>query len=289
MQVARHILRPLIVCFCMLTLIVGCSATRLGYDNLPWLISWKSRDYVPLDREQRRWLRERVAEQRDWHCQQELPYYADLLDQLAAPLLATPPDSTQLLAGRSKLEPALDRLLGALAPSLAELLQQLDEQQISALLDNLEQQQSELHDTYVAPDAATQADERQERLEQRLRPWLGRLQTEQQARISEWTAQLEGQNAIWLENRQHWLDLFTASLAEREQADFPDRLERLLTDRESYWTDAFRQRTEINSRLAADMLADVVALNSSRQDNRMRQRLDRLKTDIARIDCSAET
>lgn len=264
----------------------ACSTTRLGYNNLPWLVSWKSRDYVPLTREQRSWLREQVALQRDWHCQQELPRYPALLDQLATPLLNGNPSAKTLLSSRDQLEPTLDRLLTNLAPTLAELLQQLDDDQIAALQQNLNEQQQELYETYVAPDAATQASERQERLERRLRPWIGRLQTEQQTRIAEWSAQLEGQNAIWLDNRSYWLDAFNATLNAREQTDFNARIKRLLTDRESYWTESFRQRTEINSQLAAEMLSDVVALNSSSQNDRLRQRLDRLQADIARIDCS---
>lgn len=282
----RKILGFILISLLVTGLLSACSSTRLGYNNLPWLVSWKSRDYVPLTREQRSWLREEVAMQRDWHCQEELPQYPELLDHLAAPLLNGKPSPAALLHSRNQLEPALDRLLAALAPSLAELLQQLDEEQIAALQQNLNEQQQELYDTYVAPDAATQASERQQRLERRLRPWIGRVQTEQQARIAEWSAQLEGQNAVWLENRRYWLDAFNAILNAREQTDFDARVERLLTDRESYWTDSFRQRTEINSQLAAEMLSDVVRLNSSSQNERLQQRLDRLRADIARIDCS---
>ncbi|SDU14687.1 DUF6279 family lipoprotein [Halopseudomonas salegens] len=288
MPLTRSCLRLLAFSLLVLTLLSACSTTRLGYAHLPWLVSWKSREYVPLNRDQRSWLREQIAEHRDWHCRQELPRYPALLDELADPLLSNPPQGRQLLAARDKIEPALDRLLGALAPSLAELLQQLDETQVAALRHNLEQQHGELYDTYVAPDAATQAAERQQRLEKRLRPWLGRLQADQQQRISEWSAQLEGQNAIWLENRSYWLQAFNAALDQRDQTDFALHVERLLTDRKSYWTETFQRRTEINSQLAADMLSDVVALNSPGQDDRLRQRLDRLKADIAHIDCNTE-
>lgn len=286
MPITRKLLAWVLISFCLAGLLSACSSSRLGYQNLPWLVSWKSRDYVPLTREQRAWLREQVALQRDWHCQQELPGYADLLDQLATPVLNGNPSADSLLDSRNQLEPALDRLLTQLAPTLADLLQQLEEDQIAALQQNLHKQQQELYDTYVAPDDATQANERQERLERRLRPWLGRLQSEQQERIADWSARLSGQNAVWLDNRRYWLDAFTAALDARDKPDFAAQIERLLTDRESYWTDSFRERTEINSQLAAHMLSDVMALNSTSQNARLRQRLDRLQADIERIDCS---
>ena len=269
----------------LLGLLTACSSTRLGYDTLPWLISWKSRDYVDLDRAQRKWLRERVVSHRNWHCHQELPAYPALIDQLASPLLAAEPDSTRLLAGRKAFEQAVDRIMSAVAPSLAELLQQLTPVQVEQLQANLADQHQQLHSRYVAPDQATQAAERQQRLEQRLEPWLGRLSPVQQRRIAEWSAQLEGQNAIWLDNRSYWLQAFNKQLQARDQADFASNIQQLLTDRQAFWTPTFRQRTDINTRLAAELLVDLVQLNTPRQNRRLRQRLQHLQQDLQAISC----
>ena len=43
-----------------LAMLGACSANRLAYNNLDWLIGWKVDDYLPLTGDQKDWLATRT-------------------------------------------------------------------------------------------------------------------------------------------------------------------------------------------------------------------------------------
>lgn len=272
----------LVLCVCTLA---SCSSTRLAYSNLDWLIRWKTGDYIPLTSAQKSWLSTRVDEHLGWHCSTEIPRYRPLLANLQATIGLDDLQASALIEQVPELEPAVDRLLLEIAPTLAELFQQLDDAQIAALQVNLVEQHQEMHDKFVAPDSATQAQERSERLEKRLDRWLGRLNQEQRQRIARWSTALEGQNRIWLDNRQHWQQQLLASLQQRSEPEFTALITDLLIERERYWTPEFRERTEINSRNGADMLADVINLADDEQLARMNEQFAKVDQDLQKMQC----
>ncbi|MEY2617329.1 MAG: hypothetical protein RL522_331 [Pseudomonadota bacterium] len=57
----------------------GCSAVKLGYNNLPELASWWLDGYLDLNDAQRTPVREELARLHQWHRSTELPRYAELL------------------------------------------------------------------------------------------------------------------------------------------------------------------------------------------------------------------
>lgn len=277
-------LRPVILLLC-LCLLASCSSTRLAYSNLNWLISWKTGDYIQLTRAQKNWMSTRVDEHLAWHCSTEIPRYRPLLANLQNTLEVDGLQSSALIDQIPQLEPAVDRLLREIAPTMAELFRQLDDSQVAALQTNLAEQRQEMHEQFVAPDPATQAEERSERLEKRLRRWLGRLNENQLQRIDSWSADLEGQNRIWLDNRQYWQQQLLATLQTRSDQGFSEQLTDLLVERERYWTAEFKESTEISSRKGADMLADIINMATEAQLTRMREQLAKLDQDLQKMQC----
>lgn len=277
-------LRPLVLflCLCALT---SCSSTRLAYSNLNWLISWKTGDYIPLTSTQKNWLSTRVDEHLDWHCSIEIPDYRSLLANLQTTLALDDLQASSLIDQIPQFEPAVDRVLLEIAPTMAELFQQLDDSQVAALEANLAEQHQEMQEKFVAPDSKTQAEERSERLEKRLRRWLGRLNESQRQRIASWSVDMEGQNQLWLDNRQHWQQQLLATLQSRSEPGFTAQITDLLIERERYWMTAFKEQTEINSRRGAAMLADVINLASDKQLTRMREQFAALDQDLQQMQC----
>ena len=281
------LLRLIAILSCLL-LLAACNSTRLAYNNLNWLIGWKVSDYIPLNSEQKTWLSEEVKAHQAWHCSTEIPRYRPMLANLQSTLETDKLDAAQLMDQIPQLEPAVDRLLVEVAPTMAELFKQLDDVQLSALKANLAEQHEEMVEKFAGPDAATQAKERSERLEKRLNRWLGRLNEAQRARIESWSAGLEDQNRIWLDNRQQWQQqLLTTLETQREAEDFNDQISQLLVERERYWTDDFIQRSEINTRAGAQMLADVMNTATDTQRSRMAQQFTKLDRDLQQMQCES--
>lgn len=280
-----YLFRSLLLLICLLAL-SSCSSARLAYNNLNWLINWKTSDYVPLSRTQKSWLSARIDEHLAWHCSTEIPRYRPLLAGLQNTLDTHDLPASILLEQVPQLMPAVDRVLHEIAPTLAELFRKLDHSQIAALQANLAEQQQDMHAKFVAPDPAAQAQQRAERLEKRLNRWLGRLSEEQRSRIDSWSAELEGQNTIWLENRQHWQQQLVVALNSRYEEGFTTHINDLLVERQRYWTEAFRESTKVTSRKGAAMLSDVLGMATDAQRARMDKQFEQLDRDLQRLQCA---
>lgn len=267
-------------------LITACSANRLAYNNLDWLIGWKVDDYVSLTGDQKSWLARRTDEHLAWHCDSELPQYLPVLDGLEASLLTDNLEADTLTGKLPAVENAVDQLLGEIAPTISGLLSQLDDRQIQELSSNLEKKQAELEEKYGEPDLTTQYRERMERAQERLEDWLGPLEDEQYARLADWAAQLQGHNSIWLENRQAWQLAFTAVLEERKRPGFDQQVLQLLIEREDYWTAEYRRIADRNREEGARLAADLMQLATAGQRTHLSEKIDRLRADIIALQCS---
>lgn len=267
-------------------LLAACSANRLAYNNLDWLIRWKVGDYVSLDRTQKRWLSSRIDQHLAWHCGTELRQYGPLLSELESSLLNDDLDATQILQGLPRFEAAAERLVGEITPTVIALLRQLDDRQVEELTAKLEEKHRELEDEYTAPDLPTQHKERIERAEERLEDWLGPLDSRQYARLAGWSAELQGHNRLWLDNRQAWQQTFLEALDSRNSPDFDTRIQILLMERDHHWSDDFERIADLNRERGAQLAADMMRLASHEQKKHLAKRFNDLRADIKALQCA---
>lgn len=122
-------------------------------------------------------------------------------------------------------------------------------------------------------------------MQQRLRPWLGRLNAAQQAHIAEWAHSVAGQNRLWLDNRLRWQTAFRAAVDARRSADFPARLTRLLQERESVYEADYRAAYSRSRQALAELFSDLLASADSNQRERLAARLRALRRELARLAC----
>lgn len=269
-----------------LSLLLGaCSRFGLAYRNLDWLLPWRLNDYLALDREQHAWLRPRLRAHLDWHCSVELPRYRDWLQRTQQVLEQPHPDARQLAAQFNEADVALQRIAVAITPTAVELLRGLDPKQVAELYAALDEDNREDREDFLEPPLALQISERAERMERRLRPWLGRLHDRQRVRIARWAREMGGQNRLWLDNRLRWQTELRAALEARHSADFPARLTRLLQEREAYY-DADYRAAYRRARLAlAELFSDLLGSADTRQRERLLHRLRNLGRDLAEQHC----
>ncbi|HDZ57675.1 hypothetical protein LCGC14_0172140 [marine sediment metagenome] len=263
----------------------GCSITRLGYENLDWIVGWKVRDYVALNREQKRWLKQSVNRHVIWHCNSELPRYVDLLESFRLAILSESPAGAQLYAQTPAWQTEITQLLDELAPTVAGLLVQLDEDQIQTLLTRLDEEHQALYEDYVKTDVASQNRDRSERMQKRLKHWFGRMTPEQRERVDQWAVQLEGQNELWLENRKRWQTLFKEALADRDHASFQSKISALVSKPQQFWTAVYQEQRTRSLELATDLISDLMASATDRQKHRFTSRANDLIQDLKGINC----
>jgi hypothetical protein len=279
--------KTLLLLLCLSLLISACSRAGLAYRNLDWLVPWRLNDYLNLDSQQQAWLKPRLQTHLQWHCSAELPRYIDWLQTTESILAKPQPDSAQLLEQFAQFDAALNRIGVEITPTAIELLQGLSEQQVNELYAAMDEDNLEDRQDFLDPPLATQISERQTRMQERLRPWLGRLNTAQTEHIATWANSLGEQNRLWLENRQLWQAELRKVVAERDSADFAERLTPLLQQRERFYSDEYRASYGRSRQALATLFSQLLSNSDEAQRERLSHRLRDLRRDLAEQQCDA--
>ena len=279
--------KTLLLLLCLSLLISACSRAGLAYRNLDWLVPWRLNDYLNLDSQQQAWLKPRLQTHLQWHCSAELPRYIDWLQTTESILAQPQPDSAQLLEQFAQFDAALNRIGVEVTPTAIELLQGLSEQQVRELYAAMDEDNLEDRQDFLDPPLAIQISERQTRMQERLRPWLGRLNSAQTEHIATWANSLGEQNRLWLENRQLWQAELRKVVAERDSADFAERLTPLLQQRERFYSDEYRASYGRSRQALATLFSQLLSSSDEAQRERLSHRLRDLRRDLAEQQCDA--
>ncbi len=277
-------MRKSLILLLTLTLLLGaCSRVGLAYRNLDWLIPWKLGDYVTLSSEQSAWLKPRLQEHLAWHCSVELPRYLQWLESSQAALSSR--DSERLAAQFAAFDEAMQRIAVEITPSSIELLRGLSPRQVEQLFEALEKQNDTLREEFLTPPLEQQITRRAERMSERLHPWFGKLNAQQNQEVEHWAHGLGAQNQIWLDNRLAWQAALREALEVRRGEDFAARMTALLQERERFYTGAYQARYEANRQAMAELIVALIEQADESQLERARKRLDGLHGELAAQQC----
>lgn len=269
-----------------ITLALGaCSRVGLAYRNLDVIIPWTLSDYLDMNGEQKGWFNERLKEHLSWHCTTQLPGYLDWLDRLQAMVEANQVTDAALQARTEEAKQAIAQTAREITPSAIELLQGLNDQQVAEMNDAFAKDQRKRQDEYLKPSLDQQIKERGERMDKRLNDWLGPLSATQQQRVKTWSTALGDQNQQWIANRAHWQKQFSAAVAQRQSAEFPQRIEMLLVNRERLWTPAYREAYANTEAQARGLLVDLMAESTPAQRQRLLKKIDGVRKDFTDLKC----
>ncbi|MDN3222558.1 DUF6279 family lipoprotein [Pseudomonas nunensis] len=269
-----------------ITLALGaCSRVGLAYRNLDVIIPWTLSDYLDMNGEQKGWFNERLKEHLSWHCTTQLPGYLDWLDRLQAMVETNQVTDEALKARTQEAKQAIAQTAKEITPSAIELLQGLNDQQVAEMNDAFAKDQRKRQEDYLKPSLDQQIKDRGERMDKRLNDWLGPLSPTQQQRVTAWSKALGDQNQQWIANRVHWQKQFSAAVAQRQSAGFPQRIEMLLVNRESLWTPAYRQAYANTEDQARGLLVDLMAESTPEQRQRLLKKIDGVRKDFNDLKC----
>ena len=265
--------------------LTACNRVDLAYRNLDVIIPWTLNDYLDMNSEQKDWLDQRLQQHLSWHCSTQLPGYLDWLDRLKQMVANNQVDDAALQARTAEARQAIAVSARQITPSAVQLLQGMSDQQVSEMNQAFAKDLRERQDKYLKPPLAQQVKQRAERMDKRLRDWLGALNQTQEQRVTAWSTALGEQNQQWIANRAHWQSQFSAAMAQRQAPDFGKRIETLLVDRESLWTPAYRQAFSDTEAQARHLIVDLMADSSADQRHRVLQKIDKLRSHFESLKC----
>lgn len=285
-------LRRLKLLVALLTLslvLAGCNRVGLAYRNLDVIIPWTLSDYLDMNAGQKSWFNDKLKEHLAWHCTTQLPGYLDWLDRLQQMVDNNQVTDAALQARTVEAKQAIADVAREITPSAIDLLKGLDDQQVKEMSDALAKDLRKRQDEYLKPPLAQQIKERAQRMNKRLNSWLGPLSPSQQDRVTAWSTALGEQNQQWIGNRAHWQAQFIEAVQQRGSADFPQKIEQLLADRESLWTPDYRQAYAQTETAARSLIVDLMAQSTLQQRQELSRKIDKVRGDFTALKCLRAT
>ena len=281
-------LRQLKLLVALLTLslaLAGCNRVGLAYRNLDVIIPWTLNDYLDMNAGQKSWFNDKLKEHLAWHCTTQLPGYLDWLDRLQQMVDENQVTDAALKTRTAEAEQAIAEVAREITPSAIELLQRLNDQQVKEMNDALAKDLRKRQDDYLKPPLTQQIKDRAERMNKRLDTWMGPLSASQQNRVTAWSVALGEQNQEWIGNRAHWQAQFIEAVQQRHSAQFPQKMQQLLVDRESLWTPQYRAAYAQTEAAARSLIVDVMAESTPQQRLKLTQKIDGVRSDFKALKC----
>ncbi|WLH83250.1 DUF6279 family lipoprotein [Pseudomonas sp. FP2338] len=278
-------LKLLVVLLTLSLVLAGCNRVGLAYRNLDVIIPWTLNDYLDMNAGQKSWFNDTLKEHLAWHCTTQLPGYLDWLDRLQQMVDNNQITDAALQARTSEAKQAIAEVAREITPSAIQLLQGLDDQQVKDMGEALAKDLRKRQDEYLKPPLAQQIKERAERMSKRLDAWMGPLSPSQQNRVTAWSTALGEQNQEWIGNRAHWQAQFIDALQQRHSADFPQKIQQLLVDRESLWTPQYRTAYAQTEAAARGLIIDLMAESTAQQRQTLTQKIGKVRSDFQALKC----
>ncbi len=265
--------------------LTGCSRMNLAYRNLDLLIPWTLNDYLDMTGDQQKRFRAQLRDHLGWHCRTQLPGYLDTLARLQGQVRDGQLDEAALREHYAYATEAVAAIAEEITPTTAQLLADLDDDQVGELSESLEEDRREREEKYLGPSDAEQIRERADRMRERVERWTGTTDAQQRQRILQWAHAVAPQTRLWLENRAAWQQALRDALDRRHEPGFDERVARLLQDREAYWTPAYRAAFPAAEKAAIDLFSDLYRLTDAKQRRHIDKQLQDLRNDLGSLDC----
>lgn len=278
-------LKLLVVLLTLGLVFAGCNRVGLAYRNLDVIIPWTLNDYLDMNAGQKSWFNDTLKQHLAWHCTTQLPGYLDWLDRLQQMVDDNQVTDAALQARTVEAKQAIADVAREITPSAIQLLQGLDDQQVKEMNDALAKDLRKRQDEYLKPPLTQQIKERAERMNKRLDAWMGPLSASQQNRVMAWSTELGDQNSAWIGNRAHWQAQLIDAVKQRQSADFPQKVQQLLVDRESLWTPEYRAAYAQTEAAARSLIVDLMAQSSAQQRIKLTQKIDGVRGDFKALKC----
>ncbi|PIT75941.1 hypothetical protein B9Z31_05945 [Limnohabitans sp. G3-2] len=177
-----------------LLLLQGCSAIKLGYQQLPTLSYWWLDSTVSFNTTQTAATKQALEHLHQWHRSEELPAYADLLQRVQA-LSAGPVQTEQVCRVWADVQIRLDVLMREAVVQAAPVAMALGPQQLSHMARRWESQNEDWEKEWLQGSASDRLERRLDKTLERYRSFYGELTPAQivlvktQLAQSPWTAE----------------------------------------------------------------------------------------------------
>lgn len=278
-------LSPLLTVLAALTIVAGCSSTKLAYRYADWGIEWWVEDYLVLDSAQKAQLDRDIEALRQWHCHVELPRYTQWLSRLQDDVRSNRLTQARIDHHQAQAMSVIPPLLAQITPIATRLLASLSDEQVRYLANRMEENHREMAEEFLGSTPEETAQARTERTRERVERWLGSLNQEQERALRDWSAARGAQTEIWLEGRRKWQEALLEALDNRRRDDFPEQVAYLIGHYEEVRGDRYQAMMDESRRAMADLMVALVQQADERHLDHLALRTASLRDDFQELTC----
>ena len=249
----------------LLIALSGCSAT-FTYNNIGWLSAFWIDDYVDLTKQQSKQAKALIKQSRDWHRKTQLPLYRQDLLSLQE-LLINNPSEQALLSHFQGAKAHWQSLVLYVKDDLIALALSLSAEQRQEFVDAIAK---DMADDVEQFNEQTESERQQERLKRQLdtyKDWLGPLDEQPIALISQANSEFQSTFLLWQAYKQARLDklkqVFFDPQLSREQ--FISQLSMVITEREAFMSDELIRLDASNAKHYVQLLINLRATITAKQ------------------------
>lgn len=199
----------------VLALLTSGCAVRFVYNQLDWLVPWYLDDYITLEGSQKQLFKSRLDAYLQWHRREQLPLYAEFLDDVAdrAKRGLTPSDIATI---QRRTEELAQAMVIQLQPDMIELFAMATDKQVDKLFRKFAEDDARFRKEYLDVSVKQQRRQRAKEAEQYVERWTGSLHKEQRKMIDDWSQSYDLMAEELLETRTAWQQEFRRILDMRQ-------------------------------------------------------------------------
>ena len=264
----------------LLTLFTAGCTMSFAYNHLDWLIPWYVDDYVDLSRQQKQLLQGHLTPFLQWHRQQELERYLEILDQVETDL-AGHVSAEQVQSWAEQVMAAVERVEENMLPVALEFGATLSDDQLAEFMESVWEEHREHEAEFLGRTDQEYVEENAENLKEFLERFTGRLNDEQEAILLHAAGSLRRFDAVWLEDHEQWLNTLGPLL--RRGPGWEEAIRKAYANRTPQQSPEYRELLEHNTEVLSQAIADVLNGLSDRQRHHLDKELEDLKSLIRRL------
>jgi predicted small secreted protein len=274
------------------TVLAACSSMGLFYSNITFaysnaapMLTWAVDDYVDLSDGQKDWVRERWTRVLAWHRSRELPEYRRFLTDFEASLEGGL-TVEEVRAAHGGMRVHYQRFVEQVLPHMADLLLQLDAEQVEGLERKFAEENRE-----VEKEAGNNTEKRRARGIRRtldhLEVWTGSLDAQQRELVTSRLRALPDTSAERMADRRfRQAETMALVRARPGREAMIAALRRLLIETQTWRRPDYLRKLQERDTGNFEMLSALSATLTPEQQAHLRRRLRGFGKDIAQLAAS---
>ena len=265
-------------------LVLGaCTVGRFAYNNASPAVTYIVDDYFDLSGTQEGWVRTRFERLQAWHRTQELPAYErDLRDAVARTERPLTIEDARWV--NKTLRAYYKRMVEQALPDMADLLMQLDGDQVQRFEQRFAKESAKIEKEYGKGDPAEREKKRAEKLIDQIENYTGRLDDHQRDLVHGRMHFMTDVSKMRLADRQRRQQIVVTLVRSKPaKPEMIEGLRKVLVDTDSWRSPEYTKAIAKRDEEVGELMIQLAATWTPEQREQVQKKLNGYVTDVSAL------